>query len=66
MSPRSLNISRNMKRSFVRILELVHIFRQTPCCFAGASFLVQARSPHVIFPRIWARKDYAREAHTFG
>ena len=24
------------------------------------------RSPHVIFPRISARKDYAHEAHTLG
>ena len=31
----------NIKRSFVRILELVNDFRQIPTCFAGASFLVQ-------------------------
>ena len=30
--------NRNLKRSFVRILELVNIFRQIPRCFAGASF----------------------------
>ena len=46
------------KRGFVRILELVKVFRQFPRCSAGASFL-GARSPHVIFPRISARQDYA-------
>ena len=29
-------------------------------------FLLGARSPHVIFPRTLARKDYTPEAHTFG
>ena len=31
----------SIKRSFVRILDLVIIFRQIPCYSAGASFLVQ-------------------------
>ena len=28
--------------------------------------LLGARSPHVIFPGILARKDYAHEVHTLG
>ena len=36
-----LCFTRNFERSFVRILELVNVFRQIPRCFAGASFLVQ-------------------------
>ena len=36
-----LCFTRNIKRSFVRILELVNDFRQIPTCFAGASFLMQ-------------------------
>ena len=28
--------------------------------------LLGAKSPHVIFPRILARKDYAREVYTLG
>ena len=54
-----------IESGFIRILDLVNVFRQVPRCFAGASFL-GARSPHVIFPRILARKDHAHEAHTFG
>ena len=36
-----LRFSRSIKRSSVRILELVNIFRQIPCFSTGASFLVQ-------------------------
>ena len=54
------DFTKNIKRGFVRILELVHLFRQMPRILLGS------RSPHVIFPRILARKDFAHEAHTFG
>ena len=36
-----LNFARNTKHCFVRILELVNIFRHIPPCFEGASFLDQ-------------------------
>ena len=36
-----------------------------PMLLCGRIFL-GAKSPHVIFPRILARKDYAHEAHTCG
>ena len=36
-----LYFKRSIERCFVRILELVNIFRQIPCCAAGASFLMQ-------------------------
>ena len=35
------DLTRNIKRSFVRILELVKIYRQIPRRCAGASFLDQ-------------------------
>ena len=35
------DFTNNIERSFVRILELVNIFRQIRRCFAGASFLGQ-------------------------
>ena len=55
---------RRVNRSFVRILELV-IFSPNPMPLYKRIFL-GARSPHVIFPRNLARKDYAHEVHIFG
>ena len=40
------------KKDFVRILELVNIFRQIPRCSAGASFLVQGLLVRS-FPHVW-------------
>ena len=42
-----------------------NVFRQNPTLLCGR-ILLGARSPHGIFPRILARKDYAHETHTFG
>ena len=53
------------KRSFSRIFELIDVFSPSPMPLCERIFL-GARSPHVIFPRILAGKDYAHEAHTFG
>ena len=61
----TFDFTRNIKRSFGRILELVNVVRQIPRCFAGASFLVHKVSS-LIFLRIVARKDYAHEVHTLG
>ena len=36
-----LNFTRSFKFSFSQMLELVNMFRQVPCRFAGASFLVR-------------------------
>ena len=56
-----LGFNRRIKRSFVRILELVNMFRQIPCYSAGHIFL-GARSPHAIFPRVLARKVCAHDS----
>ena len=57
--------NRCIKRSFVRILELVNIFRQIPCYSAGASFLVQGLLM-LSFPELWRAKTTPHEVHTFG
>ena len=51
-------------RGFVRILELVKK-SPNPTLLHGR-IVLGSRFPHVISPRILARKDHAHEAHTFG
>ena len=51
------------ERKFCPNFELVNMFRQIPCCFAGASFLVQGLL-------MWSfsefgRKEHAHEAYYF-
>ena len=58
--------NRSMKRSFIRILELVNMFRQIPRCFAVATFLVQGVLMWS-FPEFWRTKtELMSEVHTFG
>ena len=51
--------------AFLRILELVNIFAKSHAAFCGR-IVLGSRSPHVLYPRILACKDYAHEVHTFG
>ena len=63
-APESTTTSTDVyQRSFVRTLELVNKFSQSSMLLRGR-IVLGARIPHVIFPRILARKDYAHEAHT--
>ena len=56
--------NRRIKRSCVRILELVNMFRQVQCFSARASFLLQGFPP-VSYPQILAHTDCVLEVSHF-